>query len=191
MYISIGTSSIVLFTSQFNIVFDNFKRCLGGSVYWKSINLNQTKSERFRLQNSKIQNGIWILLFLTLFFPFPDSIVQVPCQTSGVKIPKAGWTIFLPTTRWRTVDSNFRTPMIAPHLFVWCFIFFNPPWNKQFAPENGWLEYYLLSYWGGLFSGATLVSGGVNQSFWYNSEIPLSKANPASPACIWCFYPDL
>ena len=31
-----------------------------------------------------------------------------------------------------------------------------------FAPKNGWLEVgILLSYWGGLFSGAMLVSGRV------------------------------
>ena len=35
--------------------------------------------------------------------------------------------------------------------------------ETNIAPENGWLEYIgiLLSYWGGLFSGATLVSGRV------------------------------
>ena len=29
-----------------------------------------------------------------------------------------------------------------------------PETNSEFTPENGWLEYILLSYWGGLFSGA-------------------------------------
>ncbi len=34
--------------------------------------------------------------------------------------------------------------------------------KTNIAPTNGWLEYgILLSYWGGLFSGATLVSGRV------------------------------
>ena len=33
------------------------------------------------------------------------------------------------------------------------------------APKNGWLEDVCLSYWGGLFSVAMLVSGSVNQEF--------------------------
>ena len=31
------------------------------------------------------------------------------------------------------------------------------------APENGWLEYYIVSFWDGLFSGAMLVSGRVSK----------------------------
>ena len=33
--------------------------------------------------------------------------------------------------------------------------------ETNMAPENGWLEYYILSSWDDLFSGAMLVSGSV------------------------------
>ena len=33
--------------------------------------------------------------------------------------------------------------------------------ETNIAPENGWLEDYLVSYWDGLCSGAMLVSGRV------------------------------
>ena len=36
-----------------------------------------------------------------------------------------------------------------------------PETNSKFAPENGWLEYFLVSFWDGLFSGAMLVLGSV------------------------------
>ena len=40
------------------------------------------------------------------------------------------------------------------------------PWNKQFAPENGWLEDE-ISFWEGLFSGASgLFQGGYTAHFW-------------------------
>ena len=32
-----------------------------------------------------------------------------------------------------------------------------PETNSKFAPENGWLEYFLLSFLDGLFSGANLL----------------------------------
>ena len=34
-----------------------------------------------------------------------------------------------------------------------------PETNSKFAPENGWLEYYIVSFWGnlGLFSGPNLL----------------------------------
>ncbi len=31
---------------------------------------------------------------------------------------------------------------------------FSLPETNMFAPENGWLEYFLVSVWDGLFSGA-------------------------------------
>ena len=34
------------------------------------------------------------------------------------------------------------------------------------VPENGWLEYFLVSFWDDLFSGAMLVSGRVSKPFW-------------------------
>ena len=36
--------------------------------------------------------------------------------------------------------------------------------ETNIAPKNGWLEYYfpIIAYWGGLFSGAMLVSGRIN-----------------------------
>ena len=43
-----------------------------------------------------------------------------------------------------------------------------PP-ETNIAPENGWLEYYILHFWDDLFSGAMLVSGRVSimaQSMW-------------------------
>ena len=50
-----------------------------------------------------------------------------------------------------------------------------PETNSHFAPENGWLEYFLVSFWGpGLFSGAlavTLVSGDCFRAF---------------AGCAWC-----
>ena len=33
-----------------------------------------------------------------------------------------------------------------------------PETNSKFAPKNGWLEYFRLSYWGCPFSGAFAVS---------------------------------
>jgi len=33
--------------------------------------------------------------------------------------------------------------------------------ETNIAPENGWLEYYIVSFWEGLFSGAMLVVGRV------------------------------
>ena len=36
------------------------------------------------------------------------------------------------------------------------------PETNIFAPENGWLEHYIVSFWDGLFSGAMLVSGSVS-----------------------------
>ena len=36
--------------------------------------------------------------------------------------------------------------------------FFSTPETNIFAPENGWLEYFLVSFWDGLFSGAFAVS---------------------------------
>ena len=35
---------------------------------------------------------------------------------------------------------------------------FTLPETNIFAPENGWLEYFLVSFWDGLFSGAFAVS---------------------------------
>ena len=44
-----------------------------------------------------------------------------------------------------------------------------PPWNKRFAPENGWLEYYIVSFWDfPYFHGRLLVSGRVNCCFDWN-----------------------
>ena len=33
--------------------------------------------------------------------------------------------------------------------------------ETNIAPENGWLKYYIISFWDGLFSGAMLVLGSV------------------------------
>ena len=49
------------------------------------------------------------------------------------------------------------------------------PETNIFASENGWLEYFFVSFWDGLFSGAILVSGsvwvfpkiGVPQNGWF------------------------
>ena len=42
-----------------------------------------------------------------------------------------------------------------------------PPWNWEFAPENGWLEYDELSFWGKrpILRGELLVSGRVDDGF--------------------------
>ena len=49
-----------------------------------------------------------------------------------------------------------------------------------FAPENGWLEYEAVSFWGpGLFSGATLVSGSVGLDVWMCGDV--SKNFPTYP----------
>ncbi len=37
--------------------------------------------------------------------------------------------------------------------------------ETNIAPENGWLEYYIVSFWDGLFSGAMLVLGSVMSLF--------------------------
>lgn len=29
-----------------------------------------------------------------------------------------------------------------------------PETNSKFVPDNGWLEYYIISFWDGLYSGA-------------------------------------
>ncbi len=34
--------------------------------------------------------------------------------------------------------------------------------ETNIAPENGWLEYFLVSFWDGLSAGAMLVPGSVH-----------------------------
>ena len=48
-----------------------------------------------------------------------------------------------PTRQWFTYDFGWKS---------------YSPWNQQLAPENGWLEYFLVSFWDAHFSGAFAVS---------------------------------
>ena len=52
--------------------------------------------------------------------------------------------------------------------------------NSKFAPENGWLEDFLVSFWDGIFSGAELlVSGRVLFQKQFGLEVVFVKWVPS------------
>ena len=52
-------------------------------------------------------------------------------------------------------------PIFGCHDFVWLVEIESTLPETNIAPKNGWLEYYIVSFWDGPFSGAVLVSGRV------------------------------
>jgi len=59
---------------------------------------------------------------------------------------------------------NFRGIVIIFENLILLFITITlPETSSRFAPENGWLEGYIVSFWEGLFfRGELLVLGNVN-----------------------------
>ena len=106
-----------------------------------------------------INNGI---VTTNLNWCSPD--FRDPSTVGGV--PKPGFS------HWKITRLTSKSTCQTSALVLWpsnCSLELtkksNPPWNEQFVPENGWLEYLFPFLLGpGLFSGANLllVSGSVS-----------------------------
>ena len=112
----------------------------------------------------------------------PNALIALP-RKAAISWWRISMRAKLPGTRWDMVRGQNRIEWNLTEGLKGL-----PSLKPNIAPENGWLEYYLLvSFWDGLFSGAMLVSGRLDgegrcwqqfQLFWWISWI--SQLTPNS-----------
>ncbi len=104
----------------------------------------------------------------------PQSASGLRSLLLGVEVEHRCVLVSCSTTNtylWGTVNTNSKAFSFSDMFSFRCEY---PPWNQHGTWK--WMVVILLSYWGGLFSGAMLVSGRVPSSFTEHWEL---GGNPA------------